>query len=231
MSILAAVTLAAAATLVTPYAAAQADEIRPNVVGGGPVASAPWAAGLYTDGSFGCSGAIIASRWVLTARHCVGGGSPTHVRIGDVRLNQGTNVRVTRVVEAPNADMALLRLSRAVNTTYAPVASADPPVGASTEIYGWGTTLVGEPSPENPVSPVLKIGIMRVLSIGEDVFGGPSIHAQKIDAVAGYGDSGGPMWHDGQVVGVCSHGDLEYVHSDYGSVTANRDWIRETAGV
>ena len=96
------------------------------------------------------------------------------------------------------------------------------------DIYGWGTMSAEDP---NTLSPILKVGRMRVLEPGEDVFGGPSIHAAKIDAVAGYGDSGGPMWHAGTVVGVCSHGDMEYVHSDYGSVAANRAWIRAVAGV
>ena len=150
------------------------------------------------------------------------------MRIGDVRINRGTSVTVNRVVKTSGADLALLRLSRAVDTTYAPLAPADPPSGATVQIYGWGTIAVGEGA---PLSDVLKRGSMRVVNLGQDYFGGRSIHARKINGVAGYGDSGGPMWYGGKVVGVCSWGDMEYVHSDYGSVTANRDWIRRTAGV
>ncbi len=225
-STLAALALAATA-LLTPVAAAQAGEVTPKVVGGGPASSGPWAAGLYNDGGFFCSAAIIAKRWVLSARHCVEG-STDYVRVGNVKMNEGARADVRRVVTSPSSDFALVELRTDVEATYAPLATADPPAGASVDIYGWGTMSAEDPY---TLSPVLKIGRMRVLSIGQDYFGGPSVHAQKIDAVAGYGDSGGPMWHAGKVVGVCSWGDMEYVHSDYGSVTANRAWIRSVSGV
>jgi secreted trypsin-like serine protease len=217
--------------LVAPYAVANAqtgDNVvyEPKIIGGETVATAPWATGLYYNGAFFCSGALIASRWVLTARHCIEDGGPTDVRIGDVRISRGTRVTVDRIVKTSGADLALLRLGRAVNTSYAPLASADPPKGATNWIYGWGTIEVGENA---PLSDVLKRGSQRVVGDGRDYFGGRSVRSQKINGTAGYGDSGGPMWYGGKVVGVCSTGD--YVYTDYGSVAANRDWIRRTSGV
>jgi secreted trypsin-like serine protease len=229
-SVLLAVTLAAA-TLVTPYAAAQAGEVGSTVVGGGPASSGPWAAGLYTaDGGFGffCSGTIIAKRWVLSAHHCVSAYKADHVYVGNVNLYKGTRAKVRRVVTSPDSDFALLELSTDVTATYAPLATADPRVGAAVDFYGWGTTSRED---EQTLSPFLKKGTLRVIDYGEDVYGGPSIHGEKINAVAGYGDSGGPMFSNGKLVGVCSWGDMEYVHSDYGSVAKNRSWIRRTAGV
>jgi secreted trypsin-like serine protease len=229
-SVLGAIALAVT-VLVAPYAVwnAHASDnagYEPEIIGGETVASAPWATGLYYNGSFFCSGAIIASRWVLTARHCIEEGGPTDVRIGDVRINHGTSVNVTRIVKTPNADLALLQLGRSVTTSYAPLASADPPAGATNQIYGWGTIEVGENA---PLSDVLKRGSQRVVGSGQDHFGGRSVRSKKINGTAGYGDSGGPMWYGGKVVGVCSTGD--YVYTDYGSVAANRDWIRRTSGV
>jgi secreted trypsin-like serine protease len=228
-SILAALTVAAA--LLAPYAAAQAGEVSPNVVGGGPATSAPWAAGLYTNqDNFGffCSATIIAKRWVLSAQHCVAAFSADYVRVGNLKRNQGTRASVRRVVKSPNSDFALVELSTDVKATYAPLATANPPARATVDIYGWGTMSADDPY---TLSPVLKKGRLRVVNIGQDIFGGPSIHASKVDAVAGYGDSGGPMWYGGKVVGVCSWGDNGYTTSDYGSVAANRSWIRRTAGV
>jgi secreted trypsin-like serine protease len=229
-SIIAAAALAAA-VLVTPYAVANASDgggFGPNVVGGGKVSSAPWAAGLYTGSGFFCSGTIIASRWVLSARHCVEAYTPQYVRVGNVRMGQGTRANVSRVVKTSNADFALLQLGTSVNASYAPLASADPPARATVDFYGWGTTSREDTS---TLSDVLKKGTLRVVNSGRDVFGGRSIHGAKLNAVAGYGDSGGPMWYGGRVVGVCSWGDNDYTTSDYGSVTANRTWIRNTAGV
>jgi secreted trypsin-like serine protease len=229
-SIIAVAALTAAA-LLAPHAVANASDgagFEPKVVGGGKVSSAPWAAGLYTDGGFFCSGTIIASRWVLSARHCVNSYTARYVLVGNVRLGQGTRAKVSRVVKSSNTDFALLQLSGAVAASYAPLASADPPTRASVDIYGWGTTSREDTS---TMSDVLKKGTLRVLNLGTDIGGGRSIHAQKINAVAGYGDSGGPMWYGGKVVGVCSWGDNDYTTSDYGSVAANRSWIRNTAGV
>jgi secreted trypsin-like serine protease len=229
-SILAAAALAAAA-LVTPYAVANASDgggIGPKIVGGGTVSSAPWAAGLYTGSGFFCSGTIIASRWVLSARHCVEAYTAQYVRVGNVRMGQGTRATVSRVVKTANADLALLQLSSAVSATYAPLASSDPGAGVNVDIYGWGTTSRED---ESTLSDVLKKGTLRVVNYGRDIHGGRSIHARKVNAVAGYGDSGGPMWYGGKVVGVCSWGDNDYTTSDYGSVTANRSWIRKTAEV
>jgi hypothetical protein len=226
-SVLGSIALATAAMLVAPNAYAGDNVVHePKIIGGETVASAPWAAGLYYDGSFFCSGALIASRWVLTARHCIEGGGPTNVLIGDVRINRGISVNVTRIARTSGADLALLRLDQPVDTSYAPLASAAPPIGATNWIYGWGTYEVGE---GKPISPVLKRGSQRVVGSGRDYFGGRSVRSRKINGTAGYGDSGGPMWYGGQVVGVCSTGD--YVYTDYGSVAANRDWIRRTAGV
>ena len=228
-SVLVAVSLAAAA-LVAPFAVAQAGEVKPNVVGGGPASNAPWATGLYTtieDFGFFCTATIIAPRWVLSARHCMDFPAE-YVLVGNLEKDKGTRADVSRVVTSPDSDFALIELATDVKATYAPLATADPPAGVSVDIYGWGTMSAEDPG---TLSPVLKKGTMRVVEMGEDLFGGPSVHAEKVDAVAGYGDSGGPMWYGGKVVGVCSHGDLEYITSDYGSVTANRDWIRDVAGV
>src|SRR5688500_12121827 len=44
-------------------------DVTTQIVGGEYVSSAPWAAALYVNGRVWCSGSIISSRWVLTAKH------------------------------------------------------------------------------------------------------------------------------------------------------------------
>lgn len=225
--------LALAATLVVAPGAWSAhaddgDDVQARIIGGQPVpaGSVPWAVGLYSGDYFFCSGTLIAERWVLTARHCVEGGRPSHVLVGDVRARHGTRANVTRVSTTDDGDIALLRLARSIRTGHARLASQDPPRGATNYIYGWGTTEVGD---DVPTSDVLKRGSVRVTGRTSDYYGGPAINSTKVDGTAGYGDSGGPEFHNGTVVGVCSTGD--YVRTQYASVAAHRSWIARIAGV
>ena len=78
------------------------------IIGGGTVSSAPWAAAVLSNGSFTCSGSVIAAQWVLTARHCISG--TMSVRVGSVNRTSGG---VTRTVSATYTrnDLALMRLA------------------------------------------------------------------------------------------------------------------------
>ena len=41
-----------------------------NIIGGGTVASAPWAAAVLSNGSFTCSGTIISANYFFNDREC-----------------------------------------------------------------------------------------------------------------------------------------------------------------
>ncbi len=45
------------------------------IIGGGYTQNAPWAARLFSAGRQTCTSTIIAPTWILTAKHCVSGGS------------------------------------------------------------------------------------------------------------------------------------------------------------
>ena len=203
---------------------AVAAPVSPYIIGGGTVSSAPWAAAVFSNGSFTCSGTIIAPQWVLTARHCLGG--TMSVRVGSVYYASGG---VTRSVSATYSryDLALMRLSSSVSTSYVSLASSNPPIGSTNSIYGWGMTCYSGCS----ASSQLKTASVQVTSnSATDAYGGQAIRSSRINGNAWRGDSGGPQFYNGLQVGVASTADGVTIQN-YGSVAYNRAWITSVAGV
>ncbi|MFC0526148.1 S1 family peptidase [Phytohabitans kaempferiae] len=203
---------------------AVADDATPMIIGGGTVSSAPWAAAVFSNGSFTCSGTIISANWVLTARHCVSG--TMSVRVGSVNRSSGG---VTRSVTAAYAryDLALMQLNSPVSTSYVTLASSNPPLSSTNSIYGWGMTCYSGCS----ASTQLKTASVRVTSnSATDAYGGQAIRTTRINGNAWRGDSGGPQFYNGQQVGVASTADGQSIQN-YGSVAYNRAWIRSVSGV
>ncbi|MEV6634322.1 trypsin-like serine protease [Actinoplanes sp. NPDC051470] len=219
--------LAAALTsaFAIPSAAiAAVDPVTPQIIGGGTVASAPWAAAVFSNGSFTCSGTIISANYVLTARHCISGSMS--VRVGSVNRGSGG---VTRTVSSTStrSDLALMRLSSSISTTYMPLSSAYPPVGSTNSIYGWGMTCYSGCD----ASSVLKTASVRVTSTNQsDAYGGRAIGSTRVNGNAWRGDSGGPQVYNGAQVGVASTADGT-ANQYYGSVAYNRAWITQVSGV
>jgi secreted trypsin-like serine protease len=197
----------------------QAGEATPRIIGGSTVSSAPWGVQVSSSGAF-CSGSIMASQWVLTAAHCTSGSMS--VKVGDVRLGFGATARVTQ--HYTRGDTALLRLDHPVNTTYVQLAQSDPPVGAITEIYGWGGTCNGN----CPLAPVLKTATVRVTGYSNSPEG-RMINATRVSGIAFHGDSGGPMFYQGRQIGTCTGGAGDDV--GYPSVANVLSWIRSVTGI
>ena len=214
--------VAASTSLFATPVAAQADEVEPFIIGGGTVSSAPWSAQIYRNGSFTCSGTIIAARYVLTARHCTG--SAMTVRIGSVNRGSGTLVSVSTY--SSRYDLAVLTLATSISTSYMPLASANPPTNSTNSIYGWGMTCYSGCS----ASPTLKTATVRVTGLSTDAYGGQAIASTRVNGNAWRGDSGGPQVYNGQQVGVASTAD-GVSRQYYGSVAYSRTWIRSVAGV
>ncbi|MFG1949854.1 S1 family peptidase [Micromonospora sp. NPDC048830] len=204
--------------------AAPAEPVSPYIIGGSYVSSAPWAAAVFSNGSFTCSGSVIASSWVLTARHCINGSMS--VRVGSVYYASGGT---TRTVSATYTryDLALMRLSSPVTTSVVSLASSNPPIGSTNSIYGWGRTCYSGCS----ASSQLKTATVQVTSnSATDAYGGQAIRSSRITGNAWSGDSGGPQFYNGRQVGVASTADGVSIQN-YGSVAYNRAWITSVAGV
>jgi len=233
--ILGAATAAAlAATLgaVTPAAAQQ------DIVGGSTAPTVSWGAQVYvnTPGrdfeGFNCSGTVIASRWVMTAVHCLDqDGSGMRVKVGSNTLGGGTEIAVDGKYESPNGDIALLHLTSATSTGPISLGSADPSTGTTNQLYGWGRT-----TPTGPPASALKVANVRVSGQSTDAYGGRAIQSVGINGSAWKGDSGGPQVSGGVQVGVAStvqnqSGSNTQGTNNYASVASSRSWIRTTSGV
>ncbi|MEV4491014.1 trypsin-like serine protease [Micromonospora coxensis] len=222
--LLAVLTTALAGVLATASGATAAPAGPQPIIGGSTVSSAPWAAAVFSNGSFTCSGSVISSQWVLTAKHCINGSMS--VRIGSVYRSSGG---VTRTVSATYSryDLALMRLSSPVSTSYVTLATANPPINSTNTIYGWGQTCYSGCS----ASSQLKTASVRVTSTSvTDAYGGQAIRSTEINGNAWRGDSGGPQFYNGRQVGVASTADGVSIQN-YGSVAYNRAWITSVAGV
>lgn len=217
------------ATLVTALMTApssQASEptpVHPSIIGGStvPDGAAPWGAQVSVGGGF-CSGAVIGNLWVLTATHCGSGGS---VRVGSQRLRQGRTIRV--VQDFTNGDLALKKLASSADLSqYLPWSAVAPPMGATVQIYGWG----GISSPGGPLAQSLKTANLRVVGVGSTINGAP------INGQAYFGDSGGPMVYNGQVIGTCTGpigggSDPAKLTVAYQSAPRRAAWIQQTTGI
>ncbi|MFV2083010.1 S1 family peptidase [Micromonospora sp. LOL_021] len=212
-----------------------ADEIGTLVVNGRP-ATENYPFMVYTSG---CTGSLIKSNWVVTARHCP---TPTSVRVGSVnRTSGGTVVRVIRAVNHPRIDVKLMQLVSSVSYAPAPIPTTSGAVGTATRIIGWGQTCAPRGCGSAPtVAHELDTSIVadsRCLGINARY----EICTNNTNGNAGacYGDSGGPQvrkvsgrWYligatsrAGNNNSTCATGP-----SIYGDLPSIRSWINTQVG-
>lgn len=219
------------------------EEVDASIVGGGYVNEPkPWITALHRNGGFTCTASQIAAQWVLTAAHCVASAGNYSARIGSLnRSSGGTVVPVAQVVRHPgyrwpDNDIALLKLSRAVPGTYAPLAeNKDIQVRQAATLYGWGSEKADW---SGPLPQRLKYADGHVSDPSCVSGRAPLICTQTNGTVAG-GDSGGPAFvrsaSTGTVVqaGVCAVGRRPATGgwAGYTSIPLNRPWIRQYTGV
>ncbi|MFI6031821.1 S1 family peptidase [Amycolatopsis magusensis] len=222
--------------MIAPTAAA-ADEpttgVQPFIIGGQHATSGPWAARLFLNGRQTCTSTIIAPQYILTAKHCVSGSGTYTFRVGSLdQTTGGTMATGSTITRYPgSADLAIVRLTTAVNATYSPLGTtADVSTGQTVQVYGWGATSQCG-SEINCQSRYLKYANVRVNSVNcSDYYGGISVCANRIDGITAGGDSGGPMFASGRQVGVASTSDRSN-NTAYTNITRYRSWISQVAGV
>ncbi|MFC6660832.1 trypsin-like serine protease [Deinococcus multiflagellatus] len=211
-----------------------------------------------TTGFQYCGGTLLSSTWVLTAAHCVKGTAASSIRIraGVNKLSdstQGQTVGVSTVTVHPSYrgassgyDIALLKLSTAVNTPYASPAKLPSNAveavldvkGKFAVVSGWGLTQGNNNASASDDLREVSIPITP----NPGTCGGSGVPGNTIcgEVYQGKdscnGDSGGPLAqsYNGSfyVLGIVSYGPSACTGSGvYTRVNGYLSWIAQVSGL
>lgn len=166
------------------------------------------------NGSFNCSGSLIAPDVVLTAAHCLGSGMSF--------TSNGVTHAVVAQLAHPTKDLALLQLGR-MDFQPLEVSNSPPPAPGTvcTGIgYGW----------HNEANGTVTSGAKRSCTEAVDSADATTVAVHMVTGVADHGDSGGPLLCGNRISAVVhNHTDGDFpAHTHENYATIDPQWIAST---
>ncbi|GAA1471862.1 trypsin-like serine protease [Corynebacterium felinum] len=167
-----------------------------------------------------CTGVAIDPHWVLTALHCKNGNGEVHLQTG-VNYKYDLPLRGQWHSDAPSGDISLIYIPQDLGLpNYAEISKTLPQAGDRGTNYGWG---IG-------TSAVLKFSYQRfkgTYTTSGYNQGKMFVTENEDGAKNRTGDSGGPVFFNGQVAGITSSVGGSNA-TNYSSVPEVYDWIVQT---
>jgi len=209
---------------------------------------------LVRSGSQFCGGTLVASKYVISAAHCMTEGSSTvdfQIRIGEHDLSttgEGSLTEMTIDVASftnhesysfPDNDITIIELAQEVDlTTYTPACLAKTSDtttfdGKKAWVYGWGlTTHGGSPSDTKLLEaelPVVTNTVCKTEYTSGEIYDG-ALCAGGEGKTSCNGDSGGPLSYKSGtqhvLIGAVSHGTkCGEGYGVYARISYYRTWI------
>lgn len=172
------------------------------------------AVGLINLGGGLCTGTMVTSKVMVTARHCVVDQNGVATPPGNMAVFWGSkpgpddsNVKVLSHEYHPTADIAVLELAEAAPVAPIPMNTRDlvPFIGQAVRVSGYGVT-----AQNNRDSGTKRQGTTELFQLVNEPGFGEIMYIGNVGSKTCFGDSGGPafMTFDGveYLVGVTSYG-------------------------
>ncbi|MEU8639649.1 trypsin-like serine protease [Amycolatopsis sp. NPDC048633] len=164
------------------------------LTGGTPAAQGDYAFTAQISGAHGCTGALVAPQWVLTAAACFGPAplpagppaTPYSATVGraDLTGTAGHTVKITTLVPAADRDVVLAKLALPiVDVAPVPLATRAPVAGDVLRLGGYGRTA------DTWVPDRLSTATFTVNGVNGTAL---DVTATSGDATTCLGDAGGP---------------------------------------